>query len=130
MTYISAYQYYENGGNPPENANWGSYQYVSLEDIVTNFQLMYAGNHSLVNNEERYKILFHAKNDQTIFFSKGCDSNFQPQKFFFGRILRRAKRAEEKISIFLSKSNKICGSAEYSYSKNCFPKNIFLKHSL
>ena len=45
----------------PENANWGSYQYVSLQDIVTNFELMYAGNHSLVNNEERYKILFHAK---------------------------------------------------------------------
>jgi len=39
----------------------GSYQYVSLEDIVNNFQLMYTGNHSLVNNEERYKILFHAK---------------------------------------------------------------------
>ncbi len=61
MTYISAYQYYENGGNPPEDANWGSYQYVSLQDIVTNFELMYSGNHSLVNNEERYKILFHAK---------------------------------------------------------------------
>jgi len=32
--YITPYQYYENGGNPPEDANWGSYQYVSLEDIV------------------------------------------------------------------------------------------------
>lgn len=61
MAYISQYQYYENGGNAPEDANWGSYQYVSLTDIVTNFQLMYSGNHSLVNNEERYKILFHAK---------------------------------------------------------------------
>lgn len=61
MAYISQYQYYENGGNAPEDANWGSYQYVSLADIVTNFQLMYTGNHSLVNNEERYKILFHAK---------------------------------------------------------------------
>ena len=61
MAYISAYQYYENGGVAPENANWGSYQYVSLEDIVNNFLLMYQGNHSLVNNEERYKILFHAK---------------------------------------------------------------------
>ena len=59
--YITPYQYYENGGNQPEDANWGSYQYVSLEDIVTNFLLMYSGNHSLVNNEERYKILFHAK---------------------------------------------------------------------
>jgi hypothetical protein len=61
MAYISQYQYYENGGNQPEDANWGSYQYVSLFDIVNNFLLMYSGNHSLVNNEERYKILFHAK---------------------------------------------------------------------
>lgn len=61
MAYISQYQYYENGGNSPEDANWGSYQYVSLKDIVNNFMLMYAGNHSLVNNEERYKVLFHAK---------------------------------------------------------------------
>lgn len=61
MAYITAYQYYENNGNNPENANWGSYQYVSLYDIVNNFMLMYSGNHSLVNNEERYKVLFHAK---------------------------------------------------------------------
>jgi len=61
MPYITEYQYYENGGFLPEDANWGSYQYVSLQDIVNNFMLMYNGNHSLVNNEERYKILFHAK---------------------------------------------------------------------
>lgn len=61
MAYITQYQYYENSGATPEDANWGSYQYVSLEDIVNNFMLMYAGNHSLVNNEERFKILFHAK---------------------------------------------------------------------
>ena len=61
MAYISQYQYYENGGNPPQDANWGSYQYVSLYDIVNNFMLMYAGNHSLINNEERFKVLFHAK---------------------------------------------------------------------
>lgn len=61
MTYISQYQYYENGGAVPEDKNWGSYQYVSLQDIVNNFMLMYSGNHSLVNNEERYRVLFHAK---------------------------------------------------------------------
>lgn len=61
MAYISQYQYYENGGATPEDANWGSYQYVSLYDIVNNFMLMYNGNHSLVNNEERFKVLFHAK---------------------------------------------------------------------
>jgi hypothetical protein len=61
MAYISDYQYYTNNGVSPDDANWGSYQYVSLFDIVNNFMLMYAGNHSLVNNEERYKVLFHAK---------------------------------------------------------------------
>tara|TARA_R110000796_G_scaffold26783_1_gene74026 strand:- start:38 stop:964 length:927 start_codon:yes stop_codon:yes gene_type:complete len=61
MSYISQYQYYENGGVAPTDSNWGSYQYVSLYDIVNNFMLMYAGNHSLINNEERFKVLFHAK---------------------------------------------------------------------
>lgn len=61
MAYISDYQYYANSGNTPQNANWGSYQYVSLFDIVNNFMLMHTGNHSLINNEERYKVLFHAK---------------------------------------------------------------------
>lgn len=61
MAYLSQYQYYDNNGVAPQDQNWGSYQYVSLEDIVTNFLLMYQGNHSLINNEERYKILFHAK---------------------------------------------------------------------
>lgn len=61
MAYISQYKYYENEGVAPEDANWGSYQYVSLEDIVGNFMLMYSGNHNLVNNEERFKVLFHAK---------------------------------------------------------------------
>jgi len=61
MAYISQYEYYENNSNTPQDENWGSYQYVSLNDIVNNFLLMYSGNHSLVNNEERYKIIFHAK---------------------------------------------------------------------
>lgn len=61
MAYISQYQYYTNNGNTPQDANWGSYQYVSLYDIVNNFMLMHTGNHSLINNEERYKVLFHAK---------------------------------------------------------------------
>ena len=61
MAYLSEYQYYENGGTLPTNANLGSYQYLSLSNIVNNFMLMYAGNHALINNEERYKILFHTK---------------------------------------------------------------------
>ena len=58
MAYLTQYQYYENAGASPEDANWGSYQYVSLRDIVTNYQLMYSGNNELVNEKSRYKILF------------------------------------------------------------------------
>ena len=61
MAYINQKKYYTNDGVNPTNEYWGSYQYVSLEDIVKNFQLMYAGNHALVNNSNRFKILFHAK---------------------------------------------------------------------
>ena len=61
MAYLTGYEYYENNGNLPEDANWGSYQYTSLKDIVNNFMLMYVGNDKLVNNAERYNVLFHAK---------------------------------------------------------------------
>ena len=66
MAYITDYQYYENGivppGSSPESeANWGSYQYVTLENIVNNFMLMYQGNHEIINNINRYQVLFHAK---------------------------------------------------------------------
>lgn len=61
MSYLSAYQYYENSGNAPEGANWGSYQYVSLKDIVNNFMLMYVGNNELLANIPRQRVLFHAK---------------------------------------------------------------------
>ena len=61
MAYITGYQYYENSGNNWEEDNWGSYQYVNLIDIVNNFMLMYVGNDKLINNVERYNVLFHAK---------------------------------------------------------------------
>ena len=61
MAYIDQKKYYTNDGVAPTDSNWGSSQYVSLADVVTNFLLMYDGNHSLINNENRYKILFHAK---------------------------------------------------------------------
>ena len=61
MAYIDQKKYYTNDGATPNDANWGSYQYVTLKDVVTNFLLMYEGNHHLVNNVNRYKILFHAK---------------------------------------------------------------------
>ena len=61
MAYINQRKYYTNDGVNPTDENWGSYQYVTLKDIVNNFELMYAGNHELINNENRFKILFHAK---------------------------------------------------------------------
>ena len=61
MAYLTGYEYYQNSGNSPEDKNWGSYQYISLNDIVNNFMLMYVGNDKLINNVERYNILFHAK---------------------------------------------------------------------
>ena len=61
MAYINQKKYYTNDGVNTTNNNWGSYQYISLLDIVKNFQLMYEGNHHLINNVNRYKILFHAK---------------------------------------------------------------------
>ena len=62
MAYLTDYQYYENNGTQnAEDENWGSYQYISLDDIVNNFMLMYVGNDKLINNAERYNVLFHAK---------------------------------------------------------------------
>jgi len=61
MAYISDFEYYENNGTAPTSANWGSYQYVSLIDIVNNFMLFYTGNDSLINNVHQSKVLFHAK---------------------------------------------------------------------
>ena len=41
MSYINQQKYYTNDGVTPTNENWGSYQYVSLQDIITNFMLIY-----------------------------------------------------------------------------------------
>lgn len=61
MAYITDYQYYENNQKVPTDKNWGSYQYISLDDIVNNFMLMYQGNNELINNINRYQVLFFAK---------------------------------------------------------------------
>lgn len=61
MGYITQLKYYTNDGVTPTDENFGSYQKVMLTDLVNNFMLMYAGNHELINNEPRFKILFHAK---------------------------------------------------------------------
>ena len=64
MAYITDYQYYENNlppGTVQSEENWGSYQFVSLEDIVNNFMLMFQGNNEIIYNINRYQVLFHAK---------------------------------------------------------------------
>ena len=61
MGYIDQKKYYTNDGVNPTNNNWGSYQYTSLNEIVTNFLLMYQGNHQMINNVNRFQILFFAK---------------------------------------------------------------------
>ena len=61
MAYITDYAYYQNSGTTPTDKNWGSYQFVTLDEIVNNFILMYQGNNELINNVNKYKVLFHAK---------------------------------------------------------------------
>ena len=44
------------------SSNYGSYQYVSLNDIVNNFILMYTGDDSLIGHSTyRHGVIFHAK---------------------------------------------------------------------
>lgn len=48
-------QYYQN------SANWGSYQYVTLDELVNNYMLINVGDDQLISNIRRYKALFYAK---------------------------------------------------------------------
>ncbi len=43
------------------SSSWGSGQYVTLKDVVNNFMLMYVGYDKLIDNVDRYNVLFHAK---------------------------------------------------------------------
>ena len=61
MAYINNLQYYTNNGNTPNNLNWGSYQFVSMDDVVNNFMLMNIGDDKLLNNVKRHEVIFHAK---------------------------------------------------------------------
>lgn len=54
-------EYYTNMGVTPTDKNWGTYQNVTLADVVNNFMLMYQDDGELLNNVNRYKVLFHAK---------------------------------------------------------------------
>lgn len=61
MAYITDYVYYENGGTPPTNLNQGSYQYVTLPDIINNYMLIYVGEDKIVDNVKKHVVRFHAK---------------------------------------------------------------------
>lgn len=61
MGYISAFQYYTNGGVAPTDVNQGSYQYATLADIVNSFMLYYTGSDKQIGIVPRHEILFHAK---------------------------------------------------------------------
>lgn len=40
---------------------YGSSQYVTLKDVVNNFMTMYVGYDKIIDNVDRYNVLFHAK---------------------------------------------------------------------
>lgn len=52
--------------NPPidyynNEDNWGSYQYVSIHDLVNNFMLNYVGDDKQLNNVKRHNVLYQMK---------------------------------------------------------------------
>jgi len=48
-------QYYDN------NTNWGENQFVLLKDIINNFNAFYVGDDKVINDVQRYDVVFHAK---------------------------------------------------------------------
>ena len=48
-------QYYSNA------ANHGKAQFVTLDNIINNFMLFYVGDEKVLNNVNRYDVVFHAK---------------------------------------------------------------------
>ena len=60
MAYLSNYEYHLGSGGATDE-NHGSYQYISLKDIVKNFMLMYTGPDQVIDNVPVFKVRFHAK---------------------------------------------------------------------
>lgn len=48
-------QYYNN------STNWGENQFVLLKDIINNFNAFYVGDDKVINDVQRYDVVFHAK---------------------------------------------------------------------
>ena len=61
MAYLTNYQYYENAGVSPTTTNQGSYQYVSISDLVKNFMFAYVGQNKAVDNVDSSLVRWHMK---------------------------------------------------------------------
>lgn len=61
MAFLTDFAYYENEGNVPNDANWGEYQYMTLDEIVDNYLATFTGNGEIVNNVPRWKVRSLAK---------------------------------------------------------------------
>lgn len=59
--YLNDYLYYENGGVSPLDANHGSYQYISLQDMVRNFMEFYVGEGKDITRITRSNVIYHMK---------------------------------------------------------------------
>src|SRR5210317_594937 len=44
-----------------DSANWGDNQFVLLKDIINNFNAFYVGDDKIINDVQRYDVVFHAK---------------------------------------------------------------------
>lgn len=60
-THIDQRKYYSNDGVNPVDDNWGTYQYLLLQDIINNFILSYVGDDKVINKVDRNEVVFHAK---------------------------------------------------------------------
>ena len=59
-------QYYNdensyNGLPNPQNPHYGDYQFTSLDDIITQFQIAYVGEDKIISKIKRSDITFHAQ---------------------------------------------------------------------
>jgi hypothetical protein len=61
MAYLTDYQYFDNAGTAPVTTNQGSYQYVTILDIVRNYILNYTGQDQIVDNVKTNIVRWHAK---------------------------------------------------------------------
>ena len=52
---------YYKGARRGINSDFGSYQFITLDDIVTQFQIAYVGTDKIIQKVKRQDIVFHAQ---------------------------------------------------------------------